>query len=80
MTLHPEIQMKAHEEIDRVVGSDRLPGFQDRDHLPYVNAICSELLRWMPVGPLSVPRLLLEDDEYEGYYMPKGTLLLTNLW
>lgn len=52
MTLYPEVQRKAQAEIDAVVGKDRLPTFQDRDHLPYVDAICMELLRWLPVGPL----------------------------
>lgn len=51
MVLHPEIQAKAHAEIDRVVGKDRLPGFDDRPALPYVEAILRETLRWHPVFP-----------------------------
>ena len=35
MTLHPEVLVKAQEEIDSVVGNDRLPGFSDRPNLPY---------------------------------------------
>lgn len=80
MTVNPEVQRKGQEEIDRVVGNDRLPGFQDRDSLPYINAICCELLRWLPAVPLGTPRLLLEDEEYEGYCLPKGSLLLINAW
>ena len=52
MTLYPEIQQKAQIEIDRVVGLGRLPTFDDWDNLPYVNALCKEVLRWHPVGPL----------------------------
>ena len=52
MQLYPEVQRKAQAEIDAVIGHDRLPTFQDRDRLPYVNNLCLELLRWMPVGPL----------------------------
>lgn len=52
MTLYPEVQKKAQAEIDAVVGRDRLPTFADRNQLPYVNALCSELLRWLPVVPL----------------------------
>ena len=52
MTLNPEVQKKAQEEIFRVVGEDRLPGFADRDNLPYVGALIKEVLRWNPVGPL----------------------------
>lgn len=41
----PEAQRRAQEELDRVVGTDRLPTFDDRERLPYVNALCSEVLR-----------------------------------
>ena len=52
MTLYPEVQSRAHAELDAVVGTDRLPDFGDRDELPYINALCSEVLRWLPVTPL----------------------------
>jgi cytochrome P450 len=53
MTLYPEVQKKAQAEIDAVVGNDRLPTVsQDWDRLPYLRAVCSEVLRWMPVGPM----------------------------
>ena len=43
---------KAQAEIDRVVGRDRLPTFNDRPHLPYIRAIVREILRWRPAGPM----------------------------
>ena len=52
MVRYPEVQKKAQEEIDRVVGPDRLPTLADRDNLPYMKALCTEVLRWIPVGPL----------------------------
>lgn len=52
MTLYPEAQRRAQEEIDRVIGPDRLPTFADRDALPYVEALVTEVLRWNPVAPL----------------------------
>lgn len=54
MTLYPEAQRKAQEELDRVVGTDRLPTFADRDHLPYVEALVTEVFRWNPVVPLGM--------------------------
>lgn len=45
MTLHPEEQRRAQEEIDRVVGGDRLPEYSDRAHLPYTNALFKECMR-----------------------------------
>jgi cytochrome P450 len=50
MTLFPDIQRKAQDEIDRVIGSDRLPELADRHSLPYVSALQSEIYRWRPVG------------------------------
>ena len=52
MVLHPEAQRKAQDELDRVVGTDRLPDFTDEPALPYVTALMKEVLRWRPVGPL----------------------------
>jgi cytochrome P450 len=51
MTLFPDIQTKAQDEIDRVVGNDRLPILADRDSLPYISALHSEIYRWRPVAP-----------------------------
>ena len=42
---HPEVQTKAQEEIDRVIGRGRLPDLSDRTELPYINAILNEVLR-----------------------------------
>lgn len=55
MVLFPEVQKKAQEEIDRVVGRDRLPEMADRDSLPYVNALMKEVFRWHPAVPISKP-------------------------
>ena len=52
MQLYPEVQRKAREEIDRVVGTDRLPRITDRPNLPYIEAVIKELLRWNPISPL----------------------------
>lgn len=50
MVLHPDVQAKAQEELDRLC-PDRLPSFEDRDCLPYIEAIVREALRWHPVLP-----------------------------
>ena len=52
MTMYPEILKKAQSEVDAVVGHERLPTMQDREALPYANAICKELLRWHVVAPV----------------------------
>jgi cytochrome P450 len=52
MALYPEVQKKAQAEIDAVVGPHRLPDFEDRPCLPYINAIVKESMRWHLVLPL----------------------------
>ena len=54
MVLHPEVQAKAQADIDRVIGKDRLPDFDDRPELPYLDAMLCETLRWHPVVPLGL--------------------------
>ncbi|KAG9048572.1 hypothetical protein FS837_012513 [Tulasnella sp. UAMH 9824] len=80
MTLYPEVQAAAHAEIDRVIGRDRMPTFGDQSSTPYITALLQEALRWNPAGPIGVPHRLIEDDVYEGYFIPKGTTVFTNLW
>jgi cytochrome P450 len=80
MVLFPGVQRKAQEEIDRVMGSTQLPGFEDRPNLPYINAIVKEVLRWHPVAPMGIPHMTTEDDIYRGYRIPKGAYLLPNIW
>lgn len=43
MLMHPEIQRKAHAEMDRVLGGDRMPEFADQDYMPYLTAIYKEV-------------------------------------
>jgi cytochrome P450 len=54
MAMYPEVQRKAQTEIDAAVGPLRLPDFNDRDSLPYINAMMKELLRWHPVSPQGI--------------------------
>lgn len=52
MVLHPNVQARAQAELDSVIGPGRLPDYNDRPLLPYINAIVKEVLRWNPVAPL----------------------------
>lgn len=57
---HPGIQKMAQEELDAVTMRERLPTFEDRSRLPFVDAICKEVIRWRPITPLGelLPRSL----------------------
>jgi len=78
--VHPAVQEKAQAEIDTVVGKDRLPTMEDRPLLPYLGAIFREILRYGPAVPLSIPHAAVEDDVYAGFHIPKGAILIANLW
>ena len=96
MINNPDVQRKAQEEIDRVIGTDRLPLLSDRGSLPYVEALIKEVARWHPTAPTGtlmcsrqgsqstifagVPRRASRDDVYEGYFIPKGTVIMPNNW
>jgi len=80
MTVYPEKQKLAQEEIDQVIGRNRLPSLQDRESLPYTNALVKEVMRWRTVAPLGVPHASTEHDTYMGYYIPKGTIVIAFSW
>ena len=56
LVLFPQVQKQARAELDSVIGRDRLPTFDDRPHLPYIEALCKELMRWRMVVPLGLIR------------------------
>lgn len=78
MVLHPEIQQKAQQSLDEVVGMQRLPNLEDRKSLPYIECIVQETLRWGPVSPIGVPHRSLEDDVYNDMFIPKGSFVYAN--
>ena len=53
--MYPKVQAKAAEEIEHVIGHDRLPTLEDIDSLPYLEALWKETLRWSPPFPISEP-------------------------
>ncbi|KAL1850990.1 hypothetical protein Daus18300_012724 [Diaporthe australafricana] len=80
MTLYPEVQHKAREEIDRVVGDGRLPTVNDRASLPYIEAVLKETFRWHPIAPMGLPHCVTEDNVFQGYLIPKDAMILPNIW
>jgi cytochrome P450 len=70
--LRPEMQRRAQEEIDAVTKRERLPTYEDRESLPFLEAIVRETLRWGLVLPLGGFRSTIENDVYEGWFIPAG--------
>ncbi|KAK0622811.1 cytochrome P450 [Immersiella caudata] len=80
MILYPDVQKRMHDELNRVVGRDRLPTFDDCDNMPYMQAMVRETIRWRPIDPLGLPHNTSEDIWHNGFFIPKGTMLVPNVW
>ncbi|KAG2240523.1 hypothetical protein Bca52824_090665 [Brassica carinata] len=76
MVNKPEILRKAMEEIDRVVGKERLVQESDIPKLNYVKAILREAFRLHPVAAFNLPHVALSDATVAGYHIPKGSQVL----
>ena len=78
---HPHCLRQAHAELVAIVGSERMPTFEDEKDLPYIRALCKEILRWRPVAVLGgTPHASTEGDVYRGWYIPRGTAIIGNSW
>jgi cytochrome P450 len=80
MLSNPDVVKKAHEELDRVVGDSRTPVFEDEMNLPYLRQIIKETLRWRPINKLGANHYATQDDWYEGWFIPKGSIVMVNWW
>ena len=76
MAMYPDVQRKAQAEVDRIVGLNRLPEYDDLPNMPYLWAILLETIRWVPISPFAIPHCVTADDVYRGYHIPKGTVLI----
>ncbi|OSX61398.1 hypothetical protein POSPLADRAFT_1145520 [Postia placenta MAD-698-R-SB12] len=80
MLSNPDALQRAKEEMDLVVGSSRMPEWEDEDRLPWLTACIKETLRRAPPFPLGIPHKADEDDVYNGYLIPKGSTVVGNIW
>ncbi|KAJ7453392.1 cytochrome P450 [Mycena latifolia] len=80
MLANPDAQKRAQAEIDSITGGNHLPDFEDEESLPYVSALVKEVLRWKNVAPVGLPRRLTTDNEYRGYRLPAGSIVMGNIW
>ncbi|KAF9463660.1 cytochrome P450 [Collybia nuda] len=80
MIRYPSVQARAYRELQDAIGTTRHPTFDDQPHLPYIQAMVSETLRWHPIAPLAVPHRVINDDFYDGYHIPAGATVIGNAW
>ncbi|XP_021056769.1 cytochrome P450 2C70 [Mus pahari] len=76
---YPEVTAKIQEEIARVIGRHRRPTMQDRNHMPYTDAVLHEIQRYIDFVPIPSPRKTTQDVEFRGYHIPKGTSVMACL-
>ncbi|RZC40009.1 cytochrome P450 303a1 [Asbolus verrucosus] len=79
LILYPDVQKKAQEEIDNVVGRSRLPNLRDRPQMPYMECVVLEALRMFSARAFTVPHRALKDTYLDGFFIPKDTMVIANL-
>ena len=77
---YPDVMQKVQEEINRVLGDNGIPSMIYKQKMPYVEATIMEIQRVADIAPLAVPHGLLEDVEFRGYTISKGTTVMSNLY
>uniref|UniRef100_A0A8C4L165 Cytochrome P450 n=1 Tax=Equus asinus TaxID=9793 RepID=A0A8C4L165_EQUAS len=79
MILHPDVQCRVQQEIDEVIGQARRPEMGDQACMPFTMAVVHEVQRFGDIIPLGVAHMTSHDIEVQGFLIPKGTTLITNL-
>ncbi|XP_074075232.1 cytochrome P450 2A13-like isoform X2 [Macrotis lagotis] len=78
---HPEVEAKIHEEIDRVIGRNRSPKFEDKIKMPYTEAVIHEIQRFSNIIAMGVSRRVTKDTRFRGYLLPKANaIVLEKAW
>lgn len=77
---YPAMQSKLQEQIDKVVGQDRLPSMDDKMNLAYLEAFIYETMRYTSFVPVTIPHSTTSDVTIEGFHIPKDTIVFINQW
>uniref|UniRef100_A0A3Q3EGU9 Cytochrome P450 2J6-like n=1 Tax=Labrus bergylta TaxID=56723 RepID=A0A3Q3EGU9_9LABR len=79
MIYYPQIQERVQAEIDAVIGSSRAPSLNDKEDMPYTNAVVHEIQRMADIIPLNAARMATKDTTLDKYTIPKGTIIMPTL-
>jgi cytochrome P450 len=78
LIMNPEVQKRVQSEIDAITRGERLPNFEDREKMTYLEYVIEETTRCVPLSPLGVPHASLKEDTYKGMLIPKGSVVYAN--
>ena len=78
--LYPEFVTRAHEELNEVVGKDRMPNWSDEAKLSYISCVITELHRWASATPVAFNHATTTADVYKGKTIPRGTTVIPNTY
>ena len=80
MALHPDVQVKVQEEIDRVIGRQNYPNMDDGNDMPYSMAVINEIYRYHSMSAFGFTHATTCDTELDGYFIAEGTPVMFNFW
>ncbi|KIM23782.1 hypothetical protein M408DRAFT_250244 [Serendipita vermifera MAFF 305830] len=80
MLLFPEVAQKIYDEIVTVTDGIRTPRVEDRQKMPFTEAVWKETFRWNPFLPLGMPHIANQDEIVNGYVVKAGTAIHANNW
>ncbi|OXB55018.1 hypothetical protein ASZ78_003710 [Callipepla squamata] len=67
-------------EINAVIGQSRQPALEDRNNMPYTNAVIHEVQRKGNIIPFNLPRQAVKDTVLAGFHLPKGTIIIPHVY
>ncbi|CAG7852693.1 SubName: Full=Uncharacterized protein {ECO:0000313/EMBL:CCA71478.1} [Serendipita indica DSM 11827] len=79
ITLYSNWQKLIQEEMDQVLGRGTIPTIEDIPKLKIFNAVFKESLRWIPAAPIGLPHVSSKEDVWNGYYIPRGSIVHCNI-
>ncbi|KAL7873468.1 hypothetical protein AOLI_G00125390 [Acnodon oligacanthus] len=77
---YPDMQAELQQQIDKVVGRDRLPSMDDKADLAYLEAFIYETMRYTSFVPVTIPHSTTSDVTIEGLHIPKDMVVFINQW